>query len=298
MRIAFVAIFFSFVTFLGLDAIARAGQLAPNTVRFDYTHHEVLVEVFVNNSGPYTFLLDTDTTPSAIDRALAQRLHIVAVGDAAGGNGIGNGSSSVTPVKLARVDVNGTSARNLDAVALDLSGVSARLGRRLDGVLGTSFLENRVVQIDYRCRAIAFLPDASLEPFTARFQSDASGVNVTHDVWVNGHRAFATFDTGDSGYGFVTGHGISSLHLDRLARSGKRTTVSGYNGSEAAMSGKLGDVHIGKVAAGAIDVRFLPATGDPFDLNIGNQTLERYVVTFDYARGLLTLSSQKICPTP
>jgi Aspartyl protease len=47
---------------------------ALSTVPFRYVHHEILVNVRIGKSGPYTFMLDTGTTPSVVDAALAKRL--------------------------------------------------------------------------------------------------------------------------------------------------------------------------------------------------------------------------------
>jgi hypothetical protein len=58
---------------LTLPAAARDGS-AIATIPFAFAHHEILVDVGIGNSGPHTFLLDTDTTPSVIDLALAKRL--------------------------------------------------------------------------------------------------------------------------------------------------------------------------------------------------------------------------------
>ncbi len=175
---------------------------------FKYLNHEVVVDVRVGSSGPYHFLLDTDTSPSGIDLALARRLRLPLSRPAGNGSGIGSGTLTAIPLVIPRMSVGGLPVTNLDALAFDLSKLSAQFGGRIAGVLGTSFFNHRVVQIDYPCRRVSILPDALLQPYTARFFSDENGIgtgeDLSSDVCVNGRRIVATFDTGDSGESFVT----------------------------------------------------------------------------------------------
>lgn len=272
-------------------------QSVPRTivVPFIYTHHELLVSARINGSGPYSFLLDTDTSPSAIDLSLAKKLHLLDGSNAGTGSGVGSGNIVVFPVKIAFLDVGGVRASDVDALATDLSGLRAGLGRPIAGVLGTSFLNNRVVQIDYACRTVSFLPDAILEPFTVRFRTSESTDNVADDLRVGFRRASATFDTGNAGYSFVTRKGIADLDLSQQAKHGQIAVARGYGGIARETKGVLRSVRIGPLAIGSIPTNFLPSSGDPFDLNIGNRTLDRFIVTFDYQRGLLTLEPPRSC---
>ena len=47
--------------------------------------------------------------------------------------------------------------RNLATGVVDISPLSERLGRDLDGILGHSLLEGRIVRIDFPGRQLAFL---------------------------------------------------------------------------------------------------------------------------------------------
>ena len=280
----------SVVAILGLCAAGAMSVPTPSgrAVSFVYAHHEILVRVRIRNVGPLTFLLDTDTTPSAIDLALARRLRLPLGATAGSGSGVGTEKSRVVPVKLPALTVGSLSVSSVDALALDLSAVGRGIGRHIDGVLGTSFLSGRVIEIDYPCRTISFPPASSA--YTAHFSRSASGDNVSDDVWVGPHRVSATFDTGDGGFSFVTGKGIRDLGLAGAARTGKSSTVRGYNGIATTTSGTLHDLRIGSVRIGSAATKFLPSDNDEVDVNIGNRTLEHFVATFNYRRGVLTLS--------
>jgi hypothetical protein len=280
-----------------LGLLAVTFPPAVTTVPFHYVHHELLVHARIGASGPYTFLLDTGTTPSIIDVALVKRLGLPSKGAAAHGTDVGESSITVYPVTLHDVQLGSLRIRQLAALATDISGIGNKLGVHLDGVLGSNFFDRRVVQIDYPCRTVSVLSDAVLAPFAARFTENASGYIITNDVWMGSQRASATIDTGDSGTMLITGTGIAALHLQSTARSGKAVSSVSYGGRHSETEGMLPEVRIGSTVLGPIKARFLPAADDPFDINIGNQTLERFVVTLDYVRGLFTLSPPRSCST-
>jgi len=260
-------------------------------VPFSYVHHEPIVSVRIGNSGPYAFLVDTDTAPSAIDVGVARELHLQSTGPCGSGTGEGSGKSVACPVTIPHLQVGELAVARIDALTIDLSALrTAFRGGPIVGILGTSLLNDRVVEIDYPCRTIAFLPDAILEPFTARFDA-ASGVTHSSDVWVGSQRVIATFDTGDNGYSFVTAKGIADLHLETTARSGAVLEIRGYNGAAQVTKGTLHALRIGRILIGSVATSFEPSASDhQTDVNIGNRVLEQFVATFDYQRGLLTLS--------
>lgn len=270
-------------------ALSGATWDRGTTVPFTYFHHEIIVATQIGAAGPYNFFLDTDTTPSVIDLALARRLKLHMSGAPGSGSGVGSGSVSVFPLTIPALSVGAVRSKNLSSLATDLSGLSKHFGRRIDGVLGTSFFAGRVVAFNYPCRSVTFLDDATLEPLTARFHGD--GDDLVDTATVNGRRATATFDTGDGGTAFITARGIKRLGLGDAARRGRVKTGYSYVGAARETAGRLDDVRVGNVDFGALPVFFTPTAQNPFDINIGNRTLEHHVVVFDYVRDLLTFVS-------
>ena len=263
----------------------------PVTVPMVYYHHVVLVGVRIANSGPYTFLLDTDTTPSAIDLALARKIGLRFNGPVGKGEGVGTASSAVLPLTIPSLSVGPIMATNVAALATDLSDISKRLHRTIDGVLGTSFLNGRVVQFDYGCRNLTFSPSAPRLLATARFRS--GNENVSNDAWVGSKRLDVTFDTGDAGYLFLTRKGIAALPA--VVVRGGESVVVGYNGAEKARHALVTGLRIGGIRLPPTDAVLLAADESPYHLNIGNRTLERFVVTFDYQHDLVKLSPARTC---
>ena len=276
-----------------LYAALTFGLLASptvSTVPFRYVHHEILVNVRIGTSGPYTFMLDTGTTPSVVDAALAKRLGLRPAGAAERGSDLGGGSASMYPVTLRGLRFGSVTTGRVDALAADVSAVGKQLGVHLDGVIGSDFFDGRVVRIDYPCRTVSVLPDAVLAPFAARFTEIPSGWIVTGDARADGRRITATIDTGNSGTPVVTARGIARLRLQAAARAGKRTGSFSYGGRHSETEGVLHDIRIGPIRLGTSKARFLASSKESFDVNIGNRSLQRYAVTFDYVRGLLTIA--------
>lgn len=260
-------------------------------VPFSYIRHEIVVTGRIAGTGPFAFLLDTDTTPSAMDLALAKKLRLHFYGESGTASGIGSKKSKVRPVTIDRLEIGALRVPRVEALAIDLSALRSHFHVPIVAVLGTSLFAGRVVQIDYACRTFTFLRRSTGEAFTARFRTAAdSGQNVSDDVRLGPQRVSATFDTGDSGFSFVTHKGIAELHMQEAARNGRAASGFGYNGDTKATSGVLNGLKIGTVRIGTVATTFLPSVRDPFDLNIGNQTLSGFVVTFDYQRNRLTLT--------
>jgi hypothetical protein len=283
---------------LGLGLLAFPAATNPPalaTVPFTYLHHEVVVRARIAGAGPFAFLLDTGTTPSIIDAVLAKRLGLSARGAAGRGTDIGSTSTTAYPVTIRDLQVGALHVSRLDARSLNIAATSKRIGVPLAGVLGSNIFDGRVVQIDYPCRKISVLADALLAPFTARFNEIADGWIVTNDFWVGSQRASAAIDTGDSGVAIVTGPGIEALHLQTAARAGKTVSSFSYGGRHSETLGVLHDVRLGSRPLGTLTARFLPEADNSFDVNIGNRLLQHFVVTFDYARGLLTISPARAC---
>jgi Aspartyl protease len=275
--------------------IPSLAQRAPSpAVAFAYVHGEIVVRVYVNGSGPYRMLVDTDTTPSVVDAALAKRLKLRPLAPPGQGEGEGSGTIQTYPVELDDIAVGTVHQKRLPALAADISGIGKSIGLQIDGVLGTSFLDGRVMQIDYHCGTIRFLPDAILAAYAARFTS-TDGVNVSNDMWVGSKRITATFDTGDGGSSVVSRRGIASLGLQAAAAAGVQSTGRGYRGTTHYTKGYLKDVRVGHVPLGRIDTSFIASSTAQYDVNIGNRVLSRYIATFDYQRGLLTLAPPGAC---
>src|SRR5262245_5416795 len=140
-------------------------------VPFTFERGSVIVQVKVNDKGPYNMLLDTGAEQCAVDLPTAKELglKLTPVG---GGKIVGTGKKENTLflTKLPQIEISTLTAKDLLAVATDFSKISQRVGIPVNGVIGYNFLKNRIVQLDYSKRLVRFY---SVSPFTSDQPSSA-----------------------------------------------------------------------------------------------------------------------------
>ena len=261
---------------------------------FDLLHNQIVLQVTIRGAGPYNFVLDTGTHASTIDLGLARRLGLpLAVGQA---------------TMLDDVHVGGLTVEKLPAVALDLSKVSAQLGRPLHGVLGHNFLVSQVTRIDYFRRRIRFstelsFPPSALPPDTSKRISfpmqfrDGSILPVLEDCFVNGTKIAVTLDTGSSLGLILFPKAIRLLGLEDLARTGIPMEAAGYQGAARLTKGWVRSMILKTIDLGAMEVAYVHSGyGDNEDVerrggNLGNAVLQDFVLTLDYRDGVVVLET-------
>ena len=143
---------------LTVTLFCGAALAKPLEVPFDFSRGAIGLDVTVKGA-PLFVMLDTGVDPSVIDisRADALGLHVDrgASGEA---SGYGDAKSArVFSATITGLAIAGRSFASVDALAADTTAMSAGYGRRLDAVLGYSFLKDKIVLIDYRNRKIGLL---------------------------------------------------------------------------------------------------------------------------------------------
>ena len=268
---------------------------APVEVPFEFLHNQIVVQVKVNGKGTLNMLIDTDTDPSAIDSATAKGLGLQVGTSGAPASGGGTGTSVVYPTKLASIELGGISAKDVVAATIDLTKIGERIGKPVQGVLGFSFLKDRIVQIDYehlklRFFAVSPYPRIDMTPNTVNtialsFRREDGDV-IVDSVFINNEKMRATLDTGSSGTFTLTPEAIAILNLADQAQDGKGGQSIGYNGTYENKSGVLKSVRLGRYSAESVPADFwLPNTGHDkkkYQVNIGNGFFQDFMMTFDF----------------
>src|SRR5579862_3280650 len=145
--------FFLFVALIPVPLIAESG--CPANVKavpfHSISRHEMIVEVTINRSGPYDFLLDTGTQMTVVDQALATELHLTPTGkaDVAGISfrGVANFA------QLDTLEVGDHLVADQGVVVYDMKGVRDA-GFALRGLLGEDFLSRFDVLINHSYKVI------------------------------------------------------------------------------------------------------------------------------------------------
>ena len=212
------------------------------------------------------------------------------------------------------VDQQGGAARRIDVEAPDHSTVGPgirgadrvagiardleRIGIRLGGILGYSFLKNRSVEIDYQAETLTFFEEPSAdEPCQDRNETNVCfwvplESNTEEDMipaleafFINGIPVRVSLDTGSSLALTVNPKTMDSLGIDYTIDEGKTVIVRGARGEVERQSGVLASVRIGPFQIENVPALF---TEENFDVssprlgNVGNKILSQFTVTFDY----------------
>jgi len=301
VKFTYILKLFLLTTICCLSSFAQTKENQAVEVPFDFYRNEIIVQVKVNGKGSYNMMLDTGTDPSAIDLNTAKAIGLKL--NSIGQQGAGGGTSAnlTYETELPLVELGTLKAKSVEALAIDLSKISERLGKPLHGILGHSLLNNRIVQIDYPKRVVRFYQKS---PFSKTAnQSDNSKItrlsfryddNILIDgVSVNGKKMTANFDTGSDETFKLTPDAVSVLGLSDEVSKAQVSESVGYNGVAENRKGKLKNVTIGGISVDAPTVLFFGKGAgrdkEPWGINIGNAFFKDFVVTIDYRSKTITL---------
>src|SRR6185436_13109480 len=229
------------------------------------------------------------------DIATARELGL-AVGDKGSvGTGGGTEVNTVYPTRLPSVEIGSLMVKDVAAATISLTKISERMGGPIHGILGFSFLKDRIIQIDY--------PNSKLRLFAEspypRIQFSANTVNtiafpfkredgevMIDSVYINNEKMRAALDTGSSGTFNLTPQAVALLGLEEQAQAGESSKSVGYNGEYESKQGILKSVRLGRISVESVRAEFwLPKTGHDdkkFQVNIGNGFFQDFVMTFDF----------------
>ncbi|GGF31006.1 hypothetical protein GCM10011611_41410 [Aliidongia dinghuensis] len=250
----------------------------------------VLVDVMVDEHGPYTFALDSGSS-DVIDSGLARELGLPVVG-AFRGRGAGERPVDVGLTRVATLDVGDLTLRDqlLRVVPLDFDLNGAKPAYR--GLIGFELFDRLIVRLDHELRQLTLTEPAgwtyqgSGQRVPFRFHGRVPMVDGVIDL-VPGR---FTLDTGQGNSltlyrPFMETMGIANKYPPKL------TTIVSVGVGGTVMAG-VARAHLLKL--GSVDVsgpvvylshQRAGAFADP-DLagNVGEGVFERFNVTFDYGR--------------
>ena len=280
---------------LGATAVISQTAKAPVEIPFEFVHNQIVVEAKIGGKGPFKLLVDTNTDPSAIDIATARELGLAAGEKGYPVTGGGNEANVGYVTRLPSVELGPLVTKDVVAATINLTKLSERMGGPIHGVLGFSFLKDRIIQIDYPNSKLRFFAES---PYP-RIQFSANTVNtiafpfkredgevIIDSVYVNNEKLRAALDTGSSSSFNLTPEAVALLKLEDQVQAGESTTSVGYNGVYESKQGILKSVRLGRISVESVRAEFwLPKTGHDnkkFQINIGNEFFQDFVMTFDF----------------
>lgn len=271
-----------------------SGSAGPDTLLdagFDLVRNQIVLEVRAGGRGPLRMLLDTAGEPSAVDLTTAREngfpVDTTLSGEA---SGVGEERTRIFAATLPDVEIAGARLGDLEAVAIDLSGIAARMGGRIDGILGYGLLAGRIVQVDYPARRFRILSDPPPRPaFVVPLRFLEGGHEPVVEVEVAGEGVRVTVDTGSSLEIELFEDVVARLGLTEAVAASDSSSVVGARGAVAVRRVPLPGLRIGPFAVDDVEARVREGSGEDRGGNLGNGILRDFVLTIDYPAGWLGL---------
>lgn len=197
--------------------LTTSAEARPVVVPFDFSRHEIGLNVNVHGTPLYMFL-DTGNSPSVIDTGRAKSLGLK-IDYAGGGEASGQGGAVhmiVYPTSIDGLMIGGRQFHAVEALAADHKAISSAYGRIVDGTLGHSFFVGRAVLIDYAASTVAISDNGA---------DMASQLATCRRAWRLPLRSFK----GDTIP--IVDMGIGSVQIPVSIDTGSDTTVELFKGA-------------------------------------------------------------------
>jgi hypothetical protein len=287
---------------LNVDCQANREPSRSVSVQFHTSRSQILIPVHIGTEEKARwFLLDTAVDPSVIDESLLEIDGVDLISDETH-EAEGAGDEKGLSIRLAMVNryaVGDWRMSALEVVVADLSGLGGSLDVELAGILGYSFLKNKVVRIDYANTRLDLAPNRAALPDRAdvcprahvvplQFMSSADLIPIV-DLLINDQELRVTLDTGSSLGVQVYDSAVSRLGLDTIRDQAKVSSITGARGQAEIRTATLDNVVLGPFEENDIPVSFSNRQHNPAERqgNVGNRFLKRFLLTIDYVEGLV-----------
>ena len=280
---------------------------APITIPFELVTRHIMLKVKINNSRPLSFVFDTGDKVGIVDADVAKELGLKLEGQVRVG-GAGAETLPGSLVKEATWTLPGLDGFSQPVIlSLPLGRMAARFGHDFDGIIGSDFIRQFVVEVDYQNRVLK-LYDKDKFSYSGSGESIPIQLNGQGFPLLNGEvtpvsgdpiKGKFVLDLGSSGSlvlmsPVVTEHNLLTNGLKTIKAIG----VGGAGGQSTGQIGRVRELKIGnfKIAnpltlfsedkSGAMASRDLIA-------NVGEQIAAKFKVFLDYSHARIILE-----PTP
>ena len=264
-------------------ASARHQNALPSVFR----NGEVLIKVTINGHPGAWMMLDTGTTDSMIDTEYAASIGLKLQAKAQGAGGFGGEAVPSFSTDTVRVQAGTEPEKVVFFDSIRLAGMLGPDGAQLAGLLGHSFLDQRVLVIDYKNQLAYFddkpqHPDPRDIPMTLVEGIPRIQVKMEHQ-WVA-----SLIDSGGAYSTIITPATVAKLGIEKLMNESTSVDMAGHGaGSQAIALGKAPPFSVGTISVR--DVRaayttFGSATEalKDVDMSLGIGFLKDYKLTLNY----------------
>jgi hypothetical protein len=266
-------------------------------VPFVYSQHQIILHGEAGGKKDLTLLFDTGASVPVFDKSLeleGYNFPDIVIQEA---DGLSNARAVLLGELTVGQDQQVVRARNLGVLLSDLSQVSKLMGRKIDGIVGLSFMTGFLVEIDYAKKNLRFMsprkfsisdrkPDNQstfLLPLTDSDPKRPTSTLLVAGKLIGDYDYDFILDTGFGGYVSVA---KAAAQLSGLIKNdtpripGESFSVSHRFNSDKIRASflMLGDINLSNRII-QVDAR----NGDSYGQNgiIGNRFLQNYRVTLD-----------------
>jgi hypothetical protein len=263
---------------------------------FDYRARHVWLKASVDGGPPQDFLFDTGASVTVLDSSWAAENGVRTAGrmQAAGAGAAGGAAfATLASLRVASAAGDGIEIPNVKVATLDVNpAFEPLLWRRMAGVIGYDVISRFVVTIDYD-DSVLVLHDPATWRYTGREKPLPMVMNGTVPaltaVLDGTEEALYRLDVGSSSTVDVHAPFARRHRLGTRMKHTLEVEGVGFGGSFSSEIGRLGSMSLGPYEWDDPIVSLSHATegafaSEDFAGNIGNRILERFRVTFDYAR--------------
>lgn len=257
----------------------------PAAFHLDDSEH-VFVKVSVNSHPSVWMLVDTGSTPSAINYEYAKSIGLRYDKDQQRGAGAGSGPINIRHTVVSSLQSGALIERQIPFVTVDYSR-SGPDGRPVAGVLGYSFLRGHTILMDYRKGIVSIskrrLPRQSSVPFV--LTNDIPTVQVS----LNKRTINALLDTGGGYQLLLTPEAANRIGLQPSKSDTRQTSGVGYGGTQMLTVSAGPAFSVGDITKPKSDITYMPLPVK-VDGALGTHLFKDYKVEFDYQSKLVRFS--------
>ena len=272
---------------------------------FEYVRNLIVVNASSPNNPDLSLILDTGSNYCILDS------HLSLSGKTESEVSV---NTSLSQTRMTRFQLDNLvlkggsdeiSASSLPVLRTDLGKVKSLMNRRIDGILGLSFLAGYIFEIDYQEKKIRFwTADNSLfatkkddrdTRFRFNLNEERPGLRypiLTMDGMLQGVFAYPfVVDTGFGGNLSVTSFIANKSGLLKTGTPQESSTTHTVTGGNACSRVSASNLKLGgmKLEKQTVQVDFCDEKIGARPGLIGNLLLQNYVVTFDYSHRQLLL---------
>jgi hypothetical protein len=274
----------------------RAAAASEISVPFELVNRHIILSVQVNNSRPLSFVLDTGDKFAIIDLDRAKELGLKLEGQVQVG-GAGAAISTGSRVQNSSFTIPGLKGFSQPVdLALPINRMAAKLGQDFDGIIGSDFIKQFVVEIDYQAKVIK-LHDKSSFSYSGSGESIPMKLNLAGHPIIEGEVTPIGSESVKGKFVLDLGSGSALLlytpfvvehHL--LSPAVKTIRALGVGGAGGAVTGQLGRVAEMKIGRFRISNPITMFSEDTQGAlassallgNIGTQIASKFRIFLDY----------------